>query len=85
MHEKILLNLLEHDLIFDIVFVLNFDQYLDLIPIQSKIFIKKEKLINKNNKPQIKVDKHLQVSLLELLINFLNQQMVVKQSLFLNH
>jgi hypothetical protein len=37
MHEKILLNLLNHDLIFDIVFELNFDQYLDLIPISIKI------------------------------------------------
>ena len=36
MHEKILLNLLNLDLIFDIVFVLNFDHYLDLIPIQRK-------------------------------------------------
>lgn len=35
MHEKILLNLLNLDLIFDIVFVLNFDHYLDLIPIQK--------------------------------------------------
>ena len=32
MHERILLNLLKHDLIFDIVFELNFDHYLDLIP-----------------------------------------------------
>lgn len=35
MREKILLNLLNLDLIFDIVFVLNFDHYLDLIPIQK--------------------------------------------------
>jgi hypothetical protein len=66
MHEKILLNLLKHDLIFDIVFELNFDHYLDLIPIEIKtkliILSNKQKV---QNKPQIKVDKHLQVSLLE--------------------
>ena len=40
MHEKILLNLLNHDLIFDIVFVLNFDHYLGLIPLFNQmIFI----------------------------------------------
>jgi hypothetical protein len=66
MHEKILLNLLNHDLIFDIVFGLNFDHYLFLIPIlieQICIFY----IINENekNKPQIKVDKHLQFWLLE--------------------
>lgn len=40
MHEKILLNLQEHDLIFDIVFVLNFDRYHVLIPVFN--FEKKE-------------------------------------------
>jgi hypothetical protein len=36
MRERILLDLLNHDLRFDIVFELNFDHYLDLIPILFK-------------------------------------------------
>jgi hypothetical protein len=60
MHEKILLNLPKLDLIFDIVFELNFDHYLGLIPIEIKNFSFNFAHKNKN-KPRIKVDKHLQV------------------------
>ncbi len=51
-HEKNLLNLLKHDLIFDIVFELNFDHYLDQIPIliqiKSSYFIKEKQTRDKS-------------------------------------
>lgn len=65
MHGKILLNLLNLDLRFDIVFVLNFDHYLDLIPsetnahgvFQSMFFNERER---NENEPPREDDKHLQ-------------------------
>ena len=51
-HEKILLNLLNHDLRFDIVFVLNFDHYHDLIPILNSNELFKDQLKKKQRTPE---------------------------------
>jgi len=61
MREKSLLNLLNFDLRFDIVFALKFDHYPDRIPISigKKLFRIQTNRLTKD-KPLIKVDKHLE-------------------------